>query len=373
MKIGIDARQLTLADPAGVGWYVIELLKRFNEIDKENEFILYMNRKCLYTMCLGDNFSVRIIPGKIGSLWLRYKLPFYLKKDGIDIFWGPEHILPKKVKGIRYVVTIHDLALIINPKWGETKNSIIQNLFLRKSVKDADLIIAISESTQKDILKLCKVSEDKIKKIYNGFSTKKSSNASHTISTLKKYKISNDYFLYVGTIEPRKNIITLIKAFEIVRRKYNVNLVIVGKTGWKYNKIIDAINISRDRKNIIRTGYVSAEDKNNLYAGAKAFIFPSYYEGFGIPILEAMGHENIVITMENSSLREVGGNAALYIENNNDYQALANLMEKVYEMDVKARNEIITKGNAQIRKFSWDECAYETLNAIIHTVDNIKR
>lgn len=367
MRIGIDARPLISDYPSGIGIYLLNIIQYISKHDFENEYVLYSNKKIRSDIQLGQQFEERIIDGKIGTLWLRFLVCRELKKDNINIFWGTQHILPKKVKGIKYILTVHDLALLINPKWGSRNNSIMQNIFLRSSVKDADFIITDSLSTQKDLINICKVRNVPMKCIYlGGIDEKKQVITKETVEAFKKrYQIKNKYFCYVGTIEPRKNIDTIVKAFEKVSDDYNgIELILAGGLGWRYEGIIDCIKNSPKVDQVKMVGYVSKEDKDILLYGSEAFLFPSHYEGFGIPILEAMENETIVITDKISSLPEVAGEAALYVENETDYNELAMQMKKVLEMSIKERDNYIKMGKKQVRKFSWEKCAQETLQVI---------
>ena len=174
--------------------------------------------------------------------------------------------------------------------------------------------------------------------------------------------MGDKFFYFVGTIEPRKNIGSVIAAFNLVAAKDpDVQLILAGGLGWSYDAILEAMQNSPYADRIKHIGYVSLEEKMNLYAASQAFLFPSHYEGFGIPVLEAMSLGSIVITACNSSLPEVGGDAAFYVENENDTVALAEVMEQVLNMDEAQRQRRVNMGKAQAAKFTWEQCAKETL------------
>ena len=364
ITIGIDARQLSKERLAGIGHYVVSVINCIVSEKKDVTFILCSNREIKNYNTYGKNVKIKVIPGQIGTFWLYEKIPRYIKDDNIDIFWGPEHVLPKRVKGIKYVLTVHDVALLINPRWGKWSNSIIQNVFVRKSVQNADSIIAISESTKNDLINLLGISEKKVLRIYNGYDSIVE-HSKNEVDLINKYNICHPFFLYVGTLEPRKNIESLIKAYEVVRKEYEIDLVLAGGLGWKYDKILKSIDECMFKDGIIRTGYVEEEDKGFLYNNCVGFVFPTHYEGFGIPILEAMSNNAIVITASNSSLMEVGGDAALYVENENDYSELAKKMIDVIEMEGQKKESIRNKGRENVKRFSWKKCGLETLNYLI--------
>ena len=366
MIIGIDARPLILKNPTGIATYLINVLQYIGEHDKKNKYILYTSKPFECERSFGPNFEIKHIHSRIGTFWLRYRIPRIIKKDKVDVFWGPSHILPLKVKGIRYVLTVHDLALLINPTWGEKNNSKIQNFYLPRSVRCADYILTDSESTKKDIKKICKRISAHIKCVYLGgvdLGVASKIDKIEIESIKQKFGIEKKYFIFVGTIEPRKNIISLVHAFELLQE--DCQLVLIGGLGWRYEEILNTINASPLKKNIIMTGYVKKEEKIALMKSAEAFVYLSHYEGFGIPILEAMETKTLIVSASNSSLSEVGGNAVLYVRDENNTEEIVNVMKRVLNMDEKERNDIILKEINNLKKFSWEKCAKETMNAIL--------
>jgi len=320
MNIGIDARGL-LEKKAGIGKYIEQIIKKINEMDKDNNYILYSTKEIVLDFKLKNNFQIKQKLGKLGSLWMFFCLPKHLKDDKIDVFWGTQALLPRKnkyTKKIRYILTIHDLAIKRLKVVGSFKNTIIQKLFLKSSIKKADRIITISKSTQKDIISFYNIDINKTSVIYPG------TNIQENIEDIspktkeeieEKMKIKNmPYIFFLSTIEPRKNIKTLIKSFEYIRKKNNINLklILAGGLGWKYNDILEEVDKSSYKDDIIMPGYISEEEKKYLYENTKCFVYPSLYEGFGLPVLEAMANKSLVVTSNNSSLPEVGGDVAFY-------------------------------------------------------------
>jgi len=368
MKIGIDARPLISKHPSGIGTYLINILNYLNVVDRENQYFLYSNKPLEYPITLGDNFTIRVINGKIGTLWLRYSLPQYIKADGIQVFWGTQHFLPKRVENVRMILTIHDVALLINPRWGSAVNSVMQNLFLKSSARDADKIIVVSKSTGDDTIKLCGIAPEKISVIYEGCPSPVTQQLSDEDATAfkEKFNIKERFFLFVGNIEPRKNIDTIIKAFELAAAKdERIQLVLAGGLGWKYEGILDQIKKSAFSDRIIRTGYISSEQKNWLFGNAIAFLFPSHYEGFGLPILEAYRAGTPVITAKKSSLPEVGGDAAWYVQDENSADELANVMDVLLSLPAEQKLMMTEKGRARCDMFSWKHCAEQTHRLLV--------
>lgn len=370
MRIGIDARPLISKNLAGIGTYLDNVLRYISSFDQENIYILYMWSEPEIQRDYGKNFIIKVVPKSKGFLWHTMELSRAVKKDGLDVFWGPVHELPRKMKGIRYVLTIHDLALLINPKWGGRVYAMQLNFNVPRMVRYADQILTISDSTKNDVVRICKVAPAKVYRVYlGGFDDESHHTTPEGLAAArKKYGIGDRYFLFVGTVEPRKNIESIVKAFNVIAETdTDVELVIAGGMGWRYEGIMDQIQASSARNRIKMPGYIDLQEKKNLYSGALAFVLPSHYEGFGIPILEALSLETLVITARNSSLPEVGGEAAFYVEDENDVVALATLMNRILTMPVDERRNRIQMGKRQLKQFSWEKCAKETAQILLGT------
>ena len=298
-------------------------------------------------------------------------LPLKLKKDQIDIFWGTQHCLPKRTdytKKMKYILTIHDLAIFKFKKIGSFYNTIIQKIIVKKACNNADKIIAISNATKKDIVDICNIPEEKIEVIYNGtnYTEQYGIAEKEEKNILKELEIDNkEYILFLGTIEPRKNVDTIIKAFEILKEKNKkLILVIAGGLGWRYKKTLELIEKSTVKDDIKIIGYVDKTKKEVLYKNSKCFVYPSLYEGFGLPILEAMNGQTIVVTAKNSSLTEVGGECAIYCEEELDENKLAESISKALNMSLEERKNTITKSRELVKKFSWKKTSEAVLNTL---------
>ncbi len=363
MRIGIDARPLT-KQRAGIGTYVYNIIKQINEFDKQNEYYLFSCREVSLDFELGDNWHIVTESGKVGTLWLAARGSALIKKYNIDVFWGTQHVLPfGKVEGVRYVLTICDLAQFRVKNIGSNYNSIIQKLFVKGSCKRADRIIAISEATKYDIVSLFGIESSKIACTYLGGTDKPKDRSDEEVKAVKeKFGIKDKYFLFVSTIEPRKNVDTIVKGFEAFKAKgfKEYSLVLVGGLGWKYEGVLKQIEDSSYKTDIIRTGFVTQDEKQCLFKGAEAFVYPSLYEGFGIPLLEAMNYGLPVITSNVSSLPEVGQDAAMYLSNVKDGEELGRLFERCAGLSKEEKEQIAAAAKIQRQKFSWEKCAKET-------------
>ncbi len=320
MKIGIDARTLSY-EYTGIPTYVHDVIKVWNEEENENEYYLYSNRNFELDFDLKSNWHVVIDKYKYGGIWAITRIPNLLKRDGIDAYWEPMNFLPRRIKGVKYYVTVHDLAVYLFPQFGTLTDALLERMFLKRSCEKADRIITISESTKEDIKKHLGIDEEKISVIYNGDSCYAFSSPTYTAAEekeiLDKWNLSkNNYLLYVGTIEPRKNVNTLIEAYEYLRENgfFNGKLVMAGKRGWKSSKAMESRYSSKYRMDMAMTGYITDIEKECLYRNAACFAFPSLYEGFGFPLVEAMSVGIPVVTSKVSSLPEVGGDIPFYVE-----------------------------------------------------------
>jgi len=396
MKIAIQAADLDAQRIDGTRVYIHNLLKYFGKLDSSSQFLIYHKSEFNPELVPPDFPNYKIIAKPLRHLWTQTLFAKNLWKDEPDVLWMPMHNMPiLRRKGMKTVVTIHDLAFKYFPETFTRKDLFKINLLTKLAVTAADKIITISESSKRDILKFYpQVKPENIKVIYHGFDGEvyeKERDIAKEEEIKKKYNISGDYILYIGAIQPRKNLGVLIEAFEKVksncysglsaslaggdlessletsnnsldsrlRGNDKLKLVLAGEHAWLSGGVFEKIKNSPHKNDIITPGRVDFEPLGHLLRGAKVFVFPSLYEGFGIPILEAFASRVPVICSKNSSLPEVGGAAALYFENNN-VQDLAQKIENIIS-DKNLRDEHVAKGLEQIKKFSWEKCAKETL------------
>lgn len=367
MRIGIDARPLTQNTFAGISNYEYQVVTSWMKNHPEHEYYLMARRKvCFKEADLPENWHIVNDPYVIDKqkLWFLFKLPKLIKELKLDVFWGPNYSLPKKVDGVRYYLSIHDLAIFKFKKIGQWKNALQIRLLLRSYISRANKIFAISESTKRDIVELFGVPKDRIKVTYlSGGDEKKEQDSKPEVR--KDIADIDECFLFVGTIEPRKNILTIIHGYEKYCEGQSdpIPLVLAGGRGWNCDDIYEAVDRSSCRKHIFMPGYISDEEKEELFRKAKAFVYPSLYEGFGIPVIETFRRGVPVITANNSSLPEVGGDAAYYIDTYDD-DKLAEYMGELVQINTVELNALREKMYEQAEKFSWERCAEETLREI---------
>jgi glycosyltransferase involved in cell wall biosynthesis len=375
MRIAIQASDLDSPRIDGTRVYLLNMLNRFGEIFPSDDFFVFHKKEFNSELVPRAYPNYKIIKKKFPIYWTQTRFAFEIWKGNYDALWMPMQALPFiKRKDLKTTVTIHDLAFKYFPELFPKKDLRRLNFFTDFAVKNSNKIIAVSNSTKNDILKLYpEIKEEKIKVIYHGFDPelfqkKISEEKIEEINT--KYQILNTkYILYVGALQPRKNLEVLIEAFDSVKSlprtvlgSSDLKLVLAGGKAWMWEGIMDRIAHSAYSNDIIVTGTISFSDIVSLYRSAKAFVFPSLYEGFGIPILEAFASKVPVISAKNSSLAEIGGDAVLYFDEKNS-EDLASKIKNVLENE-DLRKDLIEKGNEQIKKFSWDKCARETIKFI---------
>jgi glycosyltransferase involved in cell wall biosynthesis len=370
MKIILDISPLLL-ESVGVRSYTINLVRNILKLNKEGELLLFpfLTEK---TKKIFEGLHYKgFVFNERYQKWL-FAILSHLGGGNLiskrylnhwDLFWtSGTFLLPIRC---RIVGTIYDLTTILFPQFH--KRNVVEHheRIFNYFKKNASLIIAISENTKSDIVKYLHIPEDKIRTIYCGVGDefRRIEDVQYLKSRLKGIGIDYPYILYLGTLEPRKNLERLIEAFIQLKKGKRINekLVVSGLKGWGYQSIFDRVASSSIEKEVIFAGFVPNEFLPFLYNGASAFVYPSLYEGFGLPVLEAMACGVPVVTSNVSSLPEVAGDAAVLI---NPY-SVDELADGIWRIlsDEDLRNSCITKGIERAKSFTWERCAMETLKA----------
>ncbi len=315
MRIGIDAFPLS-GNIAGIGRYVFEISKILCEKLKGADFFLY-SRKPIKMSIASSRVHYRTGGIRMPSSysWLKFCVGTMARKDKVDIFWSTRTILPLQTKIFKTVSTVHDLNHLLFPKSMPLVTLIVHKLWFNSDIQKADAVVANSIGTSKRLNALLGVKVDAIARpgVSSPFGLQSTEFVKARLSALK---ISNPYFLTVGTVEPRKNFPTLIKAFISLKNQGELaqyGLLIVGSQGWKSRTFLSQLDESK-KYGIRWLGFVKDEDLAALYAGSKAFILPSLYEGFGIPVAEARACGAQIIASDIPELREAGGPKGIYVK-----------------------------------------------------------
>lgn len=355
MIIGIDAQAAASQKRTGVENMTRELVHALLDIDDKNSYFLYTNNP----LALNKEYkNVQIIQQKKNRFWHKTILPEMIETTKPDVFIEPSYILPRKAPK-NSIMFVLDLASKLYPKAYTFKQRVLLNRAFNSAMK-AKNIIFISKATQQDF-----------NSYYPGFSKKNqyiiypgvASTECHESRTTTHHK---KYILFVGRIEDKKNVTKLIQAYSLAKTKYGIEqqLILAGKPGHGYKNILREIRIQpKDiQKNIHELGYVSDNELSCLYKNADLFIYPSIYEGFGMPILEAFAYDLPVTCSKISSIPEAAGDAAVYFDPNNVEEMAEAISKPLLDNDL--HKELIQKGRAQLKNFSWNKAAQELLDVI---------
>jgi len=358
---------------AGIGRYSQNLIKNLLEIDSENQYILFMTsadaeeyQKGLLKASLkyqNDNVKIKIVDIPHFTLAEQTKLPKILEREKLDLMHFLNFNYPVSYKG-KFITTIHDLTLLFYPETAKKTNFIKKNAFrfvMKKACQNSAKIIAVSESTKKDIIKTFKINSEKIKVIYEASDDKTfAQTTKEDLERLKeKYNLKTPVILTVGQFRPHKNLPALVEAFSKLRKEIPSKLVILGKPDSKHTRLYEAIDKDKVKNDILLPGFVDNKELALWYKIASVFVFPSLYEGFGLPGLEAMMVGTPVVASNQSSLPEIYQDAALYFDPFN----LEDISAKIKEVmtDKNLRDKLIQNGLRVSRQYSWKKTAEETL------------
>lgn len=370
MNIAIDGRAAKWYRGTGIGTYTYQLINNINQIDFLNSYTIFMPENITFDKKLRDNFTqISVNQQSDSNFWEQVEIPNILTDDNINIYHVPQNGVGLSDNiNCKKIITLHDIIPLRMP---ETCSERYLNIFheaIPKMIKNIDGIITVSEFSKNDICKEFNYPKEKVfvtylaaEDIYTPL------NLHHCKNILNsKYSIDSDYILYVGGFSPRKNILSLIDAFALLRSKYkkDIKLVIVGNKGISYpiyKKRADELNLSSD---IIFPGFIPMSDMPIFYNSAKLFAYPSSYEGFGLPPLEAMACGTPVIASTETSIPEILQDNALLV-NPMDTNSLAEGMLNVLQDKLLASN-LIAKGLVHASRFNWKKTAYDTLEAYNH-------
>jgi glycosyltransferase involved in cell wall biosynthesis len=292
-------------------------------------------------------------------------IPRGLRRQCISIFHGLDHLgVPPLAKVGCYVATIHDMIPLLWPQWVTHKHRLVVTAAYSRLRHQADFVITPSAATKADVVNRLGLDPERIAVIPWGCDERfqPEGDLTHGAAVHQRYRLPAQYILFVGTLEPRKNLTTLLQAYALLRAEgqgNDVKLVVAGRTGWLYADIFAAVKTLALDGAVIFTGFVDDEDLPDLYRGAQAFVFPSFYEGFGLPILEAMASGVPVITSTTASMPEVAGDAAMLVDPR-DPEAIAAAIAQVLAED-HLRQTMIQKGLARAKRFTWERVAEQTL------------
>lgn len=359
MLIGIEAERANHPEKTGVEHYAKQLILQLAELDQKNQYILYLRTKPEdWFLKLPENFKVKILgygPIPFPYLWTQIRLSFEMLISAPDVLFIPAASLPLIHPKIS-IVTVHDTAWKLYPETFKLLKRWYLEFTAWFACKYAYKIIAVSQSTKEDLLKFYRVPETQVSVVYHGFET--AARSAGTVSPELLRKLPQEYILSLGTIQPRKNTTGLIDAFLQLKHEHPElphKLVVAGKVGWKPEETLHRM----DHPEILYLGHVKDDERWYLLGHATVYALPSFYEGFGMPILEAFASGTPVVTSNVSSMPEVAGNAAVYCDPANVRDIKQALQSVLF--DARLRQMLVENGTKRLLEFSWEKCARETL------------
>lgn len=351
MKIGIDGSRAFLKQRTGIEEYSYQVIKHLRDKLDAHLVIIYLRPKQIIDFDLPENWQIKRI--QFPRLWTQLGLSLQLFLSPIDVLFIPAHTIPffhpKKT-----IVTVHGLEYEMMPEAYSSWERFYMRFSIKNSCRWAESVISVSQNTKQDLINLYGTPEEKIRVVYEGYEEE-----------FDKSKLPDDaalialrpYLLFIGRVEKRKNIVGIVSAFEIFKEKTGARhkLILGGKFGYGNEEIKNKIEKSKYKKDIILLGFVNQEKKWQLFKQACLFLFPTFYEGFGIPVLEAQSIGVPVITSNCSSLPEVSNGSAFLVDPNEEKL----IADGIYLLTTneKMKDAIIEKGYANVKRFSWERCA----------------
>ena len=362
MIIAVNTRLLIQGKLEGIGWFTRETLSRITRDHPEHQFLFIFDRPFANEFIFADNITPIVLspPTRhpiLWYIWFELQIPRILKKYKADLFFSPDGYLSLNTR-IKQLAAIHDINFAHRPKdlpWLKAK---YYNYFFPKFAKRAKRIVTVSYFSKEDINRTYKIDADKVDVVYNGVNTSYTPTGEvENLKTKQAYSQGKDYFLFIGSLHPRKNICGLLRAFDAFRTSVDsdTKLLIVGESMFKTGDIEMAYEGMRHKDDVIFTGRLTNEELHRVLGASMALTFVPYFEGFGIPVIEAMNAGVPVICSNTTSLPEVGGNAVLYVDPFSLSQ-IKDAMIRIYQ-EKELRDSLIEKGFVQKEKFSWDKTA----------------
>lgn len=370
LVIGVDGNEANVNERVGVHQYSYELLWALYKLQKEliNKYrlIIYLKNEPLKLLPKErEGWNYKVLRG--GGMWVLTKLtPELIKERKINVFFSPTHYLPP-VPFRPKVCTIHDLGYLKFSDQFKKYDYWQLKYWTAISIFISKYIISVSNFNKKDIVRHYPFASGKVFVTHHGYDKQRfdrAMNKDDVRRIKKKYRISKNYILFLGTLKPSKNIEGLIKAYSLLSSDFpDVELVIAGKKGWLYEEIFKLVKDFDLESKVIFTDYIDEEDKPELIKGSRVFVSPSYWEGFGIIVLEAMACGIPVVISRAAGLPEVGGNLAIYVDQSSP-KSIAYGIKKILNMPKRGYDQLSFKVSERAKLFSWKDTAKKTLNIL---------
>jgi glycosyltransferase involved in cell wall biosynthesis len=375
MIIAVNTRFLLKNQLEGYGYFIKEVFRRLSKQHPEHQFYFLFDRPFSSEFVFSDNVKALVLspPARHPLLWKYWydvKVSYCLKRIKADVFVSPDGFC-SLTTNVPQCLVIHDLGFIHHPGTYKKSHTFFYRLYTPKFLKKAQRIATVSEFSKNDILQNYNINESKIDVVYSAAREIFRNGSTEKQALVKeKYSDSKEFFLYVGAIQPRKNLVNLLKAFSIFkkRQRSNMKLVMAGRLAWKNDEFLKLYRTYKYKDDVVLTGYITENELADLTSSAYALVYPSSFEGFGVPVLEAMQSEVPALTSSNSAMQEITEEAALYF-NAADSADIADKLMLIYK-DENLRNVLIERGKNIVSKYTWQRTADLLWNSILHAANN---
>jgi len=374
MRIAVNTRLLLKGKLEGIGWFTYQTLERIVRDHPEHEFFFFFDRPYDPLFVFAPNVTPVVVHPQarhpiLFYIWFEWSLPFMLRKYKIDLFLSPDSYMSLRTK-VPTCLVIHDLAFEHYPDHFVLSHRLYWRHYSPLFARKAKRIATVSKFSKNDISECYGISPDKIDVVYNGAHNEyKPLDITAREAAKKQYADGCEYFVFAGALHPRKNIVNLLKAFVIFKQRQHTNmkLVIAGRPAWKYDEVEQMRSDMPFKEDVKWVGYMNVDELSKVIGGAYALVYASLFEGFGIPILEALQCDVPVIVSNTSSMPEVAGDAALLVDPA-DPQDIANKMHQLYK-DEALRTKLIANARQQIKKFDWERSAAKLWDSMMKCME----
>ncbi|MES2701161.1 MAG: glycosyltransferase family 1 protein [Bacteroidota bacterium] len=378
MRIAVNTRLLLKGKLEGIGWFTSQTLERIVRGHPEHEFIFFFDRPYDPSFVFAPNVTPVVVHPQarhpvLFYVWFEWSIPFLLKKYKADLFLSTDGYMSLSTK-VPTCLVIHDLAFVHYPEHFVLSHKLYWRHYSPLFARRAQRIATVSTFSKEDITKSYGIPAEKIDVVYNGAHDEYRVLTHEEREAVKtQYAEGCEYFVFAGALHPRKNIVNLLKAFVIFkkRQRTNMKLVIAGRYAWKYEEVERMREEMPFKEDVKWVGYMNVDELSKLIGGAYALVYASLFEGFGIPILEALQCDVPAIVSNTSSMPEVAGDAALLVDPT-DPEDIADKMHKLYK-DEQLRSKLIANGRVQVKKFGWQSSADKLWDSMMKCVNEPKR
>jgi len=373
MRIGVNTRLLLKGKLEGIGWFTYQTLERIVRDHPEHEFIFFFDRPYDPMFVFAPNVKAVVVHPQarhpiLFYLWFEWSIPFMLRKHKIDLFLSPDSYMSLSTK-VPTCLVIHDLAFEHYPEHFVLSHRLYWRHYSPLFAKAAKRIATVSTFSKEDISHKYGIAPDKIDVVYNGAHDEyRPLSITEKESVKQKYADGCEYFVFAGALHPRKNIVNLLKAFIIFKKRQHTNmkLVIAGRLAWKYEEVEEMKATMPFKEDVKWVGYMNVDELSQLIGGAYTLVYASLFEGFGIPILEALQCDVPAIVSNTSSMPEVAGDAALLVDPSSP-EDIADKMHQLYK-DEALRSKLIQNARVQVKKFDWNISAAKLWDSMMKCV-----